>query len=496
MPDAVNRLAPSAADADFAEPATAEVGASDDFRSSGPPPAHGFWRDNLEALLMAIVMALFLKQFVVEAYKIPTGSMQPTLIGDAQAEVQDRILVDKLSYVVRAPERWEVAVFTYPLDRAKTLVKRIVGVGPEELTIRYGDLWRRETGGEWQILRRPRAVMEEHWKKLDDEQPLDSRWVPRNLPAESEWRFEGRAIAARGAGFVGFRGASGSITDGYLDGYPESLRPWMPASGKESDQYSVGDLRVSGTVTALAGLVALRLVLTEGPRSYRCELAGPGADAAADSSLEGGAFAAPDADLPARLPYRLPAGRAVRFSFQNLDDRLELELDGEPLLALELQPAEDQTSSVSLALEGEGADLAELMVARDIYYTTPLSEPFVVAAGHYFMLGDNTQDSSDSREWRYVIFEQDDGAGGTTTVRGNWRDRENPRIVGYGDVDGPQTYLVDEWGEKHWFERDEARRRAPLFAPLVPRELVHGRAMAVFWPLDPVRGIWRLKWVH
>ncbi|MEQ1894778.1 MAG: S26 family signal peptidase, partial [Planctomycetota bacterium] len=195
-------------------------------------------------------------------------------------------------------------------------------------------------------------------------------------------------------------------------------------------------------------------------------------------------------------PYRLPAGRAVRFSFQNLDDRLELELDGEPLLALELQPAEDQTSSVSLALEGEGADLAELMVARDIYYTTPLSEPFVVTAGHYFMLGDNTQDSSDSREWRYVIFEQDDGAGGTTIVRGNWRDRENPRIVGYGDAAGPQTYLVDEWGEKHWFERDEARRRAPLFAPLVPRELVHGRAMAVFWPLDPVRGIWRLKWVH
>lgn len=468
---------------------------SDARAGTAAEPAHGFWRGNLEALLMAIVMALFLKQFVVEAYKIPTGSMQPTLIGDAQAEVQDRILVDKLSYVLRAPERWEVAVFTYPLDRAKTLVKRIVGVGPEELSIRYGDLWRRAPGGEWEILRRPRAVMEEHWKRLDEEAPLDSRWLPRNLPDSSAWRFEGRAITARGDGFASFRGASESITDGYLDGYPESLVPWIPGTGKESDQNPVGDLVVSARVTALPGLVALRLVLSEGTRSYRCEIAGPGAGDGAETSLEAGAFGASAATLPARLPYHLPAGRAVHVSFQNLDDRLELALDGEPVLALELQPAEDQTSSVALALEGEGADLDELMVARDLYYTTPLTEPFTVDAGHYFMLGDNTQDSSDSREWRYVVFERDE-VDGTRLIRGNWRDRENPRIVGYGDEDGPKTYLVDEWGERHWFARDEVRRRAPVFAPLVPRELVQGRALAVFWPLDPVRGIWRLKWVN
>jgi len=458
-------------------------------------PARGFWRDNLEAVAMAIVMALFLKQFVVEAYKIPTGSMQPTLVGDAQAEVQDRILVDKLSYVLRAPERWEVAVFTYPLDRAKTLVKRIVGVGPEELLIRHGDLWRRAPGGEWQVLRRPPAVMAEHWKPLDLDGSPDSRWIPRNLPAGSDWRFEGRAITARGTGFAAFRGASESITDGYLDGYPPALVPWLPTSGKESDLNPVGDLRVSGTITALPGLVALRLVLVEGTRSYRCELAGPGAGPQGDSSLEAGSFGTP-ADLPARLPYRLPAARAVRFALQNLDDRLVLELDGEPLLALELQPAEDQTSSVSLALEGEGADLAELSVARDVYYTSTLAEPFVVEAGHYFMLGDNTQDSSDSREWRYVVFERDEADGTTRHIRGNWRDRENPRIVGYGAPEGPSTYLVDEWGEKHWFARDEVRRREPVAAPLVPRELVRGRALAVFWPLDPVRGIWRLKWVN
>ena len=84
---------------------------------------------------MAVVMALLLKFFIVEAYKIPTGSMQPTLIGDERSGVKDRILVDKLSYVLREPRRWEVAVFRYPLDRSKNFVKRIVGVGPEDFRI-------------------------------------------------------------------------------------------------------------------------------------------------------------------------------------------------------------------------------------------------------------------------------------------------------------------------------------------------------------------------
>src|SRR5262249_35962732 len=161
---------------------------------------------------MAVVMALFLKYFVVEAYKIPTGSMQPTLIGDEQADIKDRILVDKLTYALRAPRRWEVAVFRYPLDRSKNFVKRIVGVGPEEFRIRYGDLGHRLQGEDWQILRRPRSVMESVWKPLDAPAPEQSSWIPKNLPASSRWNAEGRAIDARGTGSAAFRGGNVSIS--------------------------------------------------------------------------------------------------------------------------------------------------------------------------------------------------------------------------------------------------------------------------------------------
>lgn len=452
---------------------------------------------------MAVAMALFLKHFVIEAYKIPTGSMQPTLIGDEGADVKDRILVDKLTYAWRAPERWEVAVFRYPLDRSKSFVKRIAGVGPEELRIEHGDLWRRDEGGEWSILRRPESVMHAHWKRLDALAPEQSRWIPQNLPRSSHWSGLGRALTARGSGTAAFRGGRESIVDDYLDGYPEELLEWLPAHHADSAENAVGDLRVEGTLRALAGTELFAVILREGARHYRFELPGPAAPEDARARIDAGPSARPEGgavpdDLvpPASREYSLPAGREVRFAAQNLDDRLLLELDGAPFLALEIEPALDQFSSVTLALEGEGADLDELMVYRDVYYTARSAQPITIPADSYFMLGDNTQDSSDSREWTFAVYEVAGADGASELVRGNWRDGENPRMVGYGDAQGPLTRLVDEWGEKHWFRRDEARRRTPEAAPFVPRDMIQGKALAVFWPLDPLRGIWRLKWVN
>jgi signal peptidase I len=460
------------------------------------------WRTNLEAAVMAVAMALFLKHFVIEAYKIPTGSMQPTLIGDESADIKDRILVDKLTYALRDPERWEVAVFRYPLDRSKSFVKRIAGVGPEELRIEHGDLWRREEGGAWRVVRRPASVMRSHWKRLDALAAEQSRWIPQDLPRSSRWDATGRALLARGSGSAAFRGGRESILDDYLDGYPEELLAWLPAHGGESARNPVGDLRVEGTVRALAGTRLFAVVLREGARRYRFELAGPAAPPGARTRIDAGPSARPpgasrdEIAASAGADFRLPADRRVRFAVQNLDDRLALELDGEELLALEIEPADDQFSAAVIELDGEGADLDELMVYRDVYYTPRDDAPIAVPAGCYYMLGDNTQDSSDSREWTFTVYDVTGADGAEIRVRGNWRNGENPRTLPRGDEPGSLTCLVDEWGEKHWFRGDQGRRRAPELAPFVPRHMIQGRALAVFWPLDPVRGIWRLEWVR
>ncbi|MCX8266445.1 MAG: S26 family signal peptidase, partial [Planctomycetota bacterium] len=75
------------------------------------------FRENIEVVLFAIIMAMGLKVFAIEAYQIPTGSMQPTLMGTElldpatkrpDGRLNDRVLVDKISYFFRDPQRWEV----------------------------------------------------------------------------------------------------------------------------------------------------------------------------------------------------------------------------------------------------------------------------------------------------------------------------------------------------------------------------------------------------
>jgi hypothetical protein len=367
-------------------------------------------------------------------------------------------------------------------------------------------VWVRAGDGEWRIPRRPPRVMDEHWKRLDLEDDEQSRWIPRDLPQSSHWRTEGRAIAARGRGTAAFRGGREPIRDGYLDGYPEELLPWIPGHAAESGQHVVADLRVEGEITALAGLESFTVVLAEGVRRYRFELPGPSAAAGAEARIDAGPSAR--AAAPARAPFVLPAGTRVRFAVENLDDRLALEIDGRELLALEIEPGDEASSAIDLELEGEGADLAGLMAYRDVHYTGG-GAPLAIPAGRYFMLGDNTQDSSDSREWNFVTYRLLDGAApgapagegaqdddldlpAGRAVRGNWRNGENPRTV-YGP-EGPVTTLVDEWGERHWFRPEDARRGPPEAAPFVPRALIQGKALAGVWPLDGKRVIWRLRW--
>lgn len=476
--------------------------------SEATGPRRTPWRDNSEALVVAIVMAVFLKYFVVEAYRIPTGSMQPTLMGQAFGDgggVFDRILVDKLSFHVREPQRWEVAVFKYPLDRAKNFVKRIWGLPGEELRIRDGDVWVRAAGEpEWRVLRRPRNVQDETLRALDlgASDPMPSWKVERG-----DWAAGDRELQARGPGAARFVGhGGGPIVDRYLDGYPAFLRGKISPRG-ESGTMPVGDLRLGGRVRALAGLEALTLELTEGPRRYRFELPGPAAADARpgiavsrDAALEDGPTTAVG-EGPG-----LAAGRWTRFQVQNLDDQLELRLDGRVVASLDVAGTSNQTAQVSIEVRGEGADLEDLQVWRDIYYLSGQTRSsWTIPAGNYFMLGDNTQDSSDSREWKFVNLRHGD-EGSSELLRGNHRpfspgaDALDSNPWRGNTLEGRLTWFRDEWGETHVFPSDSEVRlpvaEALEDASFVPRELITGRAVAVFWPVNWSLGFWRLRWIH
>ncbi len=92
------------------------------------------WKEWGEPFAVAIILAVIIRTFLVGPYKIPTGSMEPTLM------IGDRIFVDKLSYRFREPKRGEVIVFKYPLDLKKDFVKRLIGMGDEVIEIKDGSV--------------------------------------------------------------------------------------------------------------------------------------------------------------------------------------------------------------------------------------------------------------------------------------------------------------------------------------------------------------------
>jgi signal peptidase I len=99
-------------------------------------------REYIEAILMAIVIAFFIRTFVIQAYKIPSGSMKPTL------QIGDHILVSKFNYGVKlpflrstlipigTPKRGDILVFIYPEDRSKDFIKRLIGLPGDTIEIR------------------------------------------------------------------------------------------------------------------------------------------------------------------------------------------------------------------------------------------------------------------------------------------------------------------------------------------------------------------------
>ena len=95
-----------------------------------------------EALVVAIILAILIRALVVQAFKIPSSSMEPTLL------VGDHILVSKFIYGIRIPftdARWprfkdpktgDVIVFIYPEDRTKDFIKRVIAVGGDTVEVR------------------------------------------------------------------------------------------------------------------------------------------------------------------------------------------------------------------------------------------------------------------------------------------------------------------------------------------------------------------------
>jgi len=230
---------------DRAKPKSSVTSSTDQRHDGRVQHAGGGWRETIESIVIAFILAFLFRTFEAEAFVIPTGSMATTLMGrhkdvvcpecgmpyqvnaseevdkngrlisgedrpwirggvcpncsfemsfvslDGQVTVPsykgDRILVAKQAYAIEDPKRWDVLVFRYPQEAATNYIKRLVGLPGETVKIAQGDVLTRANGNaSFSIARKPPAKVAALLWDVHDNDHLCARLQARGWPPR--WR--------------------------------------------------------------------------------------------------------------------------------------------------------------------------------------------------------------------------------------------------------------------------------------------------------------------
>ncbi len=526
-------------------------------------PTMGPIRTNLEAFGVAILAAVLLKWFCIEAYQIPTSSMQPTLMGDQASKVFDRILVNKLLQTFREPQRWDITVFKYPLQKNQNYVKRIVGMPGDWLHIAGGNVYQvSEADGQrtYTPLRKPDDLQEDLWKEVyparrlvrNESEALGKTW--RSSPSKAfeeqgeEFTTELRGNRPNLLRFVE-QAQQGQLTgfiDHDWDGYPTAVAqairektvamqpPEIVPDGRLAATFAGGNVDELALAFHVSrkGHEQLTFALIVTGKQGRLVVQ----DKSDKVLLESEAF---DVAL---------GGDPVRLAFAHVDDRMIAWVDGSEVQRIDCEQFDcregcaaqgsfndwrftsDQKVVPEISCSGEGMlTIRDLVLERDLHYTRYQAPELIkVPEGHYYMMGDNTLQSIDSRGWTAItVGVTDDGrivppdTPGARRVRGNKRamNLQNPpdrdetpipipsenaivMIDEYGEILRLEGQAADGWADggqvifrsddgTEWQAEDTTNTRGVSF---VPRADIQGRALMVFYPVRPFSWLLGENW--
>lgn len=105
-----------------------------------------FWRDVIQFTLIAVLIVLPIRFFIIQPFIVSGASMLPTF------ESGDYLIVDEISYRLHEPSRGEVVIFKYPNDPSKFFIKRIIGLPKETLQSVDGSIVVKDVSGGEHVL--------------------------------------------------------------------------------------------------------------------------------------------------------------------------------------------------------------------------------------------------------------------------------------------------------------------------------------------------------
>ncbi|NCX97766.1 MAG: signal peptidase I [Planctomycetia bacterium] len=361
----------------------------------------------------------------------------------------DRIIVEKFAYDFVEPARWDVVVFKYPEDARINYIKRLVGLPGETLAIAGGDIWTSRADGEFEIARKPpdklRAMLQCVHDSRHVAEPLRTAGWP---DAWSDWSPEGDqprwTTADAGRSFT-VAAAASRATLRWRHFVPQDWEgPDSPLSRPEPAL--VGDFQPYNQAPQYVDLHRDRELgaVVDGARwvgdlAVECLLESRSETGTVVLDLATGAATLARGDGPDAVRAAAPAGvrgrGRWRLLFANVDDELSLFVDGRPVAfpepttwrrsidtAAKAKPrvgaarpgAADPDDLAPVGITADAAEVVvrDLRVLRDLYYVSSgtlaafqgrdREEDIVtypLAADQFFMLGDNSSASKDSRAW-------------------------------------------------------------------------------------------------
>lgn len=351
------------------------------------------YRDEQFARIAGLVSSLVV-------FYLLMGTLQPVRGGD-------RILVNKLYYRFHPPRRWDVIVFKSPEDVSRNFIKRLVGLPGDRLQIIDGDVI-----VDGVVSRKPPHVQRSLWQLVHDQ-----GYPPRELNRtvwqgpRDRYRLEGDQLVLLG----GPGGEPGSAVE--VRFARQTVGPYggrvllsdiLDHSGYNQGlgRNVVGDLRVRARYRGQGPGGVFWVGIDHDEHRYRLRLEPQG---------EGRARARLEVDGVARdeVGVTVPPGGWLGVELTKVDYLLWAVVEGVRLGPVDLWPGSQRVplrsrrSGVVLGAVGLEARLSGLRIDRDVYYTGSVrgSDRLGRAAirlggGEYFVLGDNSPDSRDGRDWR------------------------------------------------------------------------------------------------
>lgn len=328
----------------------------------------------------------------------------------------DRILVGKSAFHFRPPRRWEVVAFRHPERPSETVVKRVVGLPGESIQIRHGDIY---VG---QVIQRKDLAKQRAMAVLvyDADFPpaaragMPSRWQNDPLHASNAgWETHGGRFRHRSAPVTAsfdwltyrhWRRLPGRAA--YAEESPvTNARGYnQPPRERAENVHHVSDLLLSFRVVATSGLGDLSVRATDGRDEFIVRMR---PDRGVFDVLRGGR---PLSDARGRgvLP---DLSEGVRIEVSLIDRQFLFALDGHSVVTYPYEPSDRRSTPgygpLAIGSNGLDVEIGSLRVYRDVYYTHPigpagrwgLDDPVHLSGGEWFVLGDNSPISDDSRTW-------------------------------------------------------------------------------------------------